>query len=186
MKHKRHIGKHYPSLGNFKALRENIFAALSLVVVFGLVWGFGLLVLNYPIEEVTIIFQYLFSVAASIQGILLFLLHGVCNSDARKIWKSGFSSLGSSSKVFYQGSSSSKVTSKPPAESNNISQGSATYPDKLNLKNISESGNSSAEATEEASSRLDTTKIDLSESHFESKGEYSEEEDARNTTSPAL
>lgn len=79
--------------------RENLIVALSLAVVFGLGWGFGLLATSYPVEEVTFTFQILFSVFVGLQGGLLFLLHGVRNPDARRLWKGwalGVSSTASS------------------------------------------------------------------------------------------
>ena len=67
--------------------RENLVIALSLAVVFGLGWGFGLLATSYPVEEVTITFQVLFSIFVGAQGALLFLLHGIRSADARRVWK---------------------------------------------------------------------------------------------------
>ena len=67
--------------------RENLIIALSLAVMFGLGWGFGLLATSYPVEEVTTTFQVLFSIFVGAQGALLFLLHGIRSADARRVWK---------------------------------------------------------------------------------------------------
>jgi hypothetical protein len=84
---KRRAANKLESQSNFKLYRENLIIALSLAVVFGLGWGFGLLATSYPVEELTITFQVLFSIFVGAQGALLFLLHGVRNSDARGVWK---------------------------------------------------------------------------------------------------
>ena len=64
-----------------------------MAVMFGLGWGFGLLATSYPVEEVTITFQVLFSIFVGAQGALLFLLHGMRNADARRVWSSSVSSI---------------------------------------------------------------------------------------------
>ena len=104
-----------------KLHKENLIIALSLAVVFGLGWGFGLLTTSSSIEGLTITFQVIFSIFVGAQGALLFLLHGVRNPDVRAVWKGWWTSLGSitrlSSVTF---SSSSKTTL--PAESMNAPQ----------------------------------------------------------------
>ena len=95
-----------------KQHKENLIIALSLAVMFGLGWGFGLLTTSSSIEGLTITFQVIFSIFVGAQGALLFLLHGVRNPDVRALWKGWLASLGSitrlSSVVTF--SSSSKTT----------------------------------------------------------------------------
>ena len=95
-----------------KQHKENLIIALSLAVMFGLGWGFGLLTTSSSIEGLTITFQVIFSIFVGAQGVLLFLLHGVRNPDVRALWKGWLASLGNitrlSSVVTF--SSSSKTT----------------------------------------------------------------------------
>ncbi len=91
-----------------KRYRENLVIALSLAVVFGLGWGFGLLATSFPVEELTITFQVLFSIFVGAQGALLFLLHGVRNADARRVWKRWATSFTSTTKTSSIVSSSKK------------------------------------------------------------------------------
>ena len=60
-----------------REMRDRLVIALSLAVVFGLGWGFGLLATTYPSEGATITFQVIFSLLVASQGILLFVLHGL-------------------------------------------------------------------------------------------------------------
>ncbi len=70
-----------------KSQRDNVIIALSLAVVFGLGWGFGLLTTSSSIRALTATFQAIFSIFVGAQGVLLFLLHGLRNSDVRELWK---------------------------------------------------------------------------------------------------
>ncbi len=70
-----------------KSHRDNVIIALSLAVVFGLGWGFGLLTTSSSIRALTATFQTIFSVFVGTQGVLLFLLHGLRDSDVRELWK---------------------------------------------------------------------------------------------------
>jgi hypothetical protein len=96
VRHKSHLSKHTSTQDNLKLIKGNLYAAIVLAVMFGLVWGFGFLVFQYPTGYVTAIFQYIFSLSAAAQGTLIFLLHGVCSNDARKVWKGWFSAISSS------------------------------------------------------------------------------------------
>ena len=85
MKHKR--SQREGEKRNFKNYKENFVIVLSLSVVFGLGWGFGLLVTSSPELGVTITLQVLFSIFVGAQGALLFILHGIRSGDARDLWK---------------------------------------------------------------------------------------------------
>ena len=78
---------------NIKLFKRNLIIALSLAVVFGLGWGFGLLTTSSSIEGLTFTFQVIFSIFVGSQGVLLFLLHGVRNSDVRTLWIGWWMSL---------------------------------------------------------------------------------------------
>ncbi len=68
-------------------IRQQFWAALSLSVLLGLGWGFGLAVS----EQLPTIAYYtvacLFVVFACLQGLLIFLLQVVRSQEARKHWK---------------------------------------------------------------------------------------------------
>ena len=85
MKHKR--SQREGEKRNFKNYKENFVIVLSLSVVFGLGWGFGLLVTSIPELGVTITLQVPFSIFVGAQGALLFILHGIRSGDARDLWK---------------------------------------------------------------------------------------------------
>lgn len=162
-KHKRRISIQTKTQDNLKTYKEGLIIALSLAVVFGLGWGFGLLATSYPAEEVTITFQIIFSIFVGAQGTLLFLLHGVRNSDARKIWKGWLTSFGIATRMSYIISSSTKSTAKTPHISQTLGMSTLprTLPRKVDLsKQISPESKRAAEET----SHFDEIKIDLSES----------------------
>ena len=67
-------------------LKKNFYIAMSLAVVLGLGWGFGLVATSSDVEELTFVFQIIFSIFVGSQGILIFILHGVRNADFREFW----------------------------------------------------------------------------------------------------
>ena len=77
-----------------KAMKANLTIAATLAVVFGLGWALGLAATSLPVKELTLTFQILFSIFVGAQGMLLFLLHGVCNQDIRKVWMQCFATIG--------------------------------------------------------------------------------------------
>ena len=60
--------------------------ALSLAVVLGSGWGFGLAVTSSDLVELTFTFQLIFSIFVGSQGVLILLLHGIRNKDFRQVW----------------------------------------------------------------------------------------------------
>ena len=75
-------------------MQTNFTIAATLAVVFGLGWALGLAATSLPVKELTLTFQILFSIFVGVQGILLFLLHGVRNKDIRNIWIQCFAAIG--------------------------------------------------------------------------------------------
>ena len=67
---------------------QNFVVAVTLAVVLGLGWGLGLLATSHDVRALTTVFQVLFALFVGLQGVLIFLLHGVRNPDAREVWKS--------------------------------------------------------------------------------------------------
>ena len=127
-KHKRHLGQQTQSKADYKYFKESFVIALSLAVVFGLGWGIGLLATSYPVEAITITFQIIFSIFVGAQGILLFLLHGIRNSDARHTWKNWFTSFSTSTRLSYLVTSTNKVSTARGHAANISQSGSATLP----------------------------------------------------------
>ena len=80
-------------------MKKHFIIALSLAIVFGLGWGFGLAATSHPIKELTFTFQIVFSLFVGSQGILIFLLHGIRNKDARTLWKQCFIRIGGDSLI---------------------------------------------------------------------------------------
>ena len=116
IKHKRSIhsrGKKSDER-NFKTYKENFIIALSLSVVFGLGWGFGLLATSFTEMGVTITLQVLFSIFVGAQGALLFILYGIRNGDARDLWKQCWFRLDRRRRIL-----SFMITSKSTAKSPN-------------------------------------------------------------------
>ena len=74
-------------------LKHHLVIALGLSTVFGLGWGFGLAATSASMKEVTFGFQLLFSILVGLQGVLIFILHGLRSQDARALWKSWFSTV---------------------------------------------------------------------------------------------
>ena len=82
-----------------KAMQTNFTIAVTLSVVFGLGWALGLAATSLPVKELTLTFQILFSIFVGVQGVLLFLLHGVRNQDIRKVWIQCFAMIGQKSRL---------------------------------------------------------------------------------------
>ena len=166
IKHKSQTNRQVRSKESTKVHRDNLIIALSLAVVFGLGWGFGLLTTSSSIHGLTTTFQVIFSIFVGAQGVLLFLLHGVRNSDARGVWKGWLISFGTTTGLSYlKLSSSNKSTTRTP-ETANISQtsGTATLSRTLPRKVDTAKENLSIVATKEVTSCFDgeEEKLDLS------------------------
>ena len=69
---------------------KNAIIALTLSVLFGLGWGFGLAASGTPSEETTFTLQLLFTIFVGCQGILIFVLHGVRKAEVQDEWKKWF------------------------------------------------------------------------------------------------
>ena len=161
IKHKRSVNT--DKKNGLKEKRDSLVIALSLAVVFGLGWGFGLLATTYPSEAVTITFQVIFSLLVASQGILLFVLHGLRNTDARGVWKSLWISFATTTRLSYVITSGKTVTSTQQSLKV-YSEASATLPRtlprKVDLLKQEDLGlNSEAQEMES----YEVAKIDLSE-----------------------
>ena len=96
-----------------ESLKKHFTIAITLAVVFGLGWAFGLAATSLPIKELTFTFQVLFSLFVGLQGFLIFLFHGIRNKDARNAWKRLFGIMGGNYlRVFSLNTSSTKASSR--------------------------------------------------------------------------
>ena len=113
-KHRRNIANQTNVTGSgYSNTKETLIIASSLAVLFGLGWGFGLLATSSSLKEITIAFQVFFSIFVGLQGILLFILHGVRSVEARRVWKKWAVAIcGKSCLVLYTRSSTSGVLTK--------------------------------------------------------------------------
>lgn len=67
---------------------QNFVITVVLSITLGLGWGCGFLATSHDILPIVVLFQGIFTVVVGIHGVLLFILHGIRNSDARALWKS--------------------------------------------------------------------------------------------------
>ena len=104
-------------------MQTNFTIAATLAVVFGLGWALGLAATSLPVKELTLTFQILFSIFVGVQGILLFLLHGVRNKDICNIWIQCFAAIGHKSHLANM-ISSTKTSSAGP-ETSQVAQNTA-------------------------------------------------------------
>ena len=74
-------------------VRKNATIAISLAILFGLGWGFGLAASGTPSKDATFALQLLFTIFVGCQGLLIFVLHGIRKAEARNEWKKWFSTL---------------------------------------------------------------------------------------------
>ncbi|XP_046845837.1 adhesion G protein-coupled receptor L4-like [Xenia sp. Carnegie-2017] len=69
---------------NVRSIRYGVRSTIILLPLLGLTWAFGLIGFNQD----TVVFQYLFTVFNSLQGLFIFLFHCVFNSEVRKaFWR---------------------------------------------------------------------------------------------------
>ena len=74
-------------------VRKNATIAISLAVLFGLGWGFGLAASGTPSKDATFALQLLFTIFVGCQGIMIFVLHGIRKAEAQNEWKRWFSAM---------------------------------------------------------------------------------------------
>ena len=139
-----------------KEMKKNFIIAMSLSVVLGLGWGLGLAATSSSVVGLTVTFQVIFSIFVGMQGVLIFVLHGVRNKDARDLWRNNLvtrskrfiSNLRSSSGIYsVRGTDSTAFNSLPR------STVSGHRSAKVDL----------SESVVQSSSNSEASKVDLSE-----------------------
>lgn len=73
-----------PDLDHLQKIRTFTVTAVAQLCVLGIMWIFGC----FQFEETTIVMTYLFTIFASLQGVLLFILHCLCSKQVRDEYKS--------------------------------------------------------------------------------------------------
>ena len=104
---------------------KNFMIAIVLSITFGLGWGFGFLATSHDVLPIVIIFQAIFTIIVGIQGVLLFIFHGVRNPDVRGLWKSVLLSVSRKTRKVYSltqstGTSETKQASIPISPSTDM------------------------------------------------------------------
>ena len=84
-----------------ESVKKQVAIAVGLATLFGLGWGFGLAASSTTEKELTFAFQLLFGLFVGLQGVILFVLHGVRKQEARSQWKEWFTKVTSKSMQFY-------------------------------------------------------------------------------------
>ena len=113
-------------------VRTNAVIAFSLIVLFGLGWGFGLAASGTSSREATFVLQLLFTIFVGIQGLLIFVLHGIRKEEARNEWKKWLSTATSKTYGLYTGvtKSSATTSSFQHSKSHATYSSSSTYKSK--------------------------------------------------------
>ena len=105
------ICRHTSSINNSKdekskralqLTKKNLPAALTLAIVFGLGWAFGLTATSLPVKEITLTFQIIFCILVGAQGVLIFILHGLKNKEFRGFWKQIIHLIAHKSRLSYR------------------------------------------------------------------------------------
>ena len=72
--------------GNLKKVKENFWVTVGLSVLFGVSWVFGLLATAGLPNYIRLLFDIIFTVLASFQGVFVFLLNCVKSQECRQLW----------------------------------------------------------------------------------------------------
>ena len=78
--------KEISKAGNSR-LKENFWVTVGLTILFGISWAFGMLATAGLPDYIRIPFDIIFTVLASIQGVLVFLLYCIKSPECRELWK---------------------------------------------------------------------------------------------------
>ena len=73
--------------GDHQKLKENLWVAMGLSILFGLGWAIGLLASTGLPSYIQTLFEWIFTVMTAFQGIIIFILYCLRAAEARKVWK---------------------------------------------------------------------------------------------------
>ena len=72
---------------NYRKLKENLWVAMGLSLLFGLSWGIGFLASTGLPSFIQIIFEWAFTIMTAFQGLIIFILYCLRAAEVRKVWK---------------------------------------------------------------------------------------------------
>ena len=105
------------------SLKKQVAIAVGLATLFGLGWGFGLAASGTTVNELTFTFQLLFSLFVGLQGVVLFVLHGVRKQEARGQWKEWLTKVGSKPMQLYSTAKSASTAIDSRIEMSTLQKG---------------------------------------------------------------
>jgi len=91
-------------------IKETMWNIMAITPVLGIMWIFGVLSVNKDL----IAFQYIFAVANSLQGLFIFIFHGLCNQRNNK------------NRYSLKTSKGKKISSKPPLDTKQLNKDDIT------------------------------------------------------------
>ena len=100
-------------------VKENLIIAMCLSIVLGLGWGLGLVSTSSGLVELSFTFQVIFSIFVGSQGVLIFILYGIRNTNFRQLWIKLFSGCRSNTDNFV---SSEKGSTNPRDNSSTVGE----------------------------------------------------------------
>lgn len=106
-----------------KSAKKQVAIAIGLTTLFGLGWGFGLAASGITVNELTFTFQLLFSLFVGLQGVILFVLHGVRKPEARGQWKEWLTKVSSKSMQLYSNAKSASTATDSQIKMSTLQRG---------------------------------------------------------------
>lgn len=71
---------------NKSSISQRLKGAIALIVLLGLTWAFAI----FSIDGGGIVFQYLFTIFNSLQGLFIFIFYCLLKTEAQQAWKRKF------------------------------------------------------------------------------------------------
>ena len=121
------------------SVKKQVAIAIGLATLFGLGWGFGLAASATTVNELTFTFQLLFSLFVGLQGVILFILHGVRKPEARGQWKVWLTKVSSKSMQLYSIAKSASTATDSQMEMSILQRGEKDWGSVPTLDIIDES-----------------------------------------------
>ncbi|XP_020610907.1 adhesion G-protein coupled receptor D1-like isoform X2 [Orbicella faveolata] len=115
------------------SVRSGVKAALVLMPLLGITWVFGL----FSVNAKTVVFQYLFAIVNSLQGLFIFAFHCVGNTEVRaalnRMKKRRSTKIASSQEVFLDRIKSNSKMLKPSKGTDDLKENTVQVVDPADL-----------------------------------------------------